>query len=429
MKIRAITIGQKLPFFNDNITFRTKVEEKLRNLSEFCDDLVDELDKENIEVETRRISTQPIISNIDTWKNPESISQKISFIEDQMKILQDLTKNNNFQYFSSCIMLANELSNINHLEHLITSKIPEILGNVDNFFTSLNVSSRDKGINLKALKFCSKIIKNLSIPEPFNNLKFCMSTNVKEDTPFFPAAYHLSEPPKFGLALEMADEVVKTFETYTTLSDLKDKLKNRFNEIYEQLTKICERTSKRAGIEFSGMDFSPAPFPTINKSIGTAIEQLNFEHFGIYGSLIGVGLIKSSIPKRDKVIGFSGFMQPILEDFTISKRVAEEKVSLESLLLYSTICGTGLDCVPLPGNITEREIFYLLLDICTISLALDKPLTARLMPFPGKKSGDEINFDFEYFAKSSKVMNMKRLRDIEKNDLFYREEDFFNPYK
>jgi hypothetical protein len=81
------------------------------------------------------------------------------------------------------------------------------------------------------------------------------------------------------------------------------------------------------------------------------------------------------------------------------------------------MCGTGLDCVPLPGDISIRELFYILLDICTISLRLRKPLTARLMPIPGKKAGDEINFDFEYFAPS-KIMSIRRLKDEGKNDLF-----------
>ncbi|MFX0048867.1 MAG: DUF711 family protein, partial [Candidatus Hermodarchaeota archaeon] len=85
-----------------------------------------------------------------------------------------------------------------------------------------------------------------------------------------------------------------------------------------------------------------------------------------------------------------------------------------------TICGTGLDCVPLPGNITERELFYILLDLCTISLRLNKPLTARLMPIPDKNVGDIVDFDFEYFA-SSKVLDVRRLQSTE-NDLFSSKE-------
>ncbi|MHA1467726.1 MAG: DUF711 family protein, partial [Promethearchaeota archaeon] len=123
--------------------------------------------------------------------------------------------------------------------------------------------------------------------------------------------------------------------------------------------------------------------------------------------------------------GFSGLMQPVFEDYTIAKRLSENKFNLDSLLLYSTMCGTGLDCIPLPGDISERELFYILLDICTLSIKLNKPLTARLMPIPGKKAGDDVNFDFEYFAPT-KVIEFRRLGHPRKNDLFNRDEDTFN---
>ena len=88
------------------------------------------------------------------------------------------------------------------------------------------------------------------------------------------------------------------------------------------------------------------------------------------------------------------------------------------------MCGTGLDCIPLPGDITERELFYILLDMCTISVILDKPLTARLMPIPGKQAGDPVEFEFEYFAPS-KVMDIRRLDDAREDDLFSRKEKSF----
>ncbi len=427
MKIRSITMGQNIPYSEVMSSFTNNIAEIINPSSEFCDELVEEFDKVGLEVESRRICTQPLISDI---KNRYSFNtiDNASMITEKIRFLQEQCKKAKFTYFSSCMILADRMKDVSNFESVLTSEIPNSLEELDDFFSSILVSSTTEGINLKALKYCSKIIKRLSIPDPFNNLKFCMSSNVKADTPFFPAAYHFSESPKFSLALEMADEVVKIFDNYTSLNNLKENLKKKFNDIYEPLVETCNRVSRKLKIEFYGIDFSPAPFPTYERSIGTAIEQLNFNHFGIYGSLLGVGLIKSCIPKKEKVIGFSGFMQPVLEDFTISKRVHEGKVSMESLLLYSAICGTGLDCIPLPGNITERELFYILLDVCSLSLALNKPLTARLMPITGKSPGDEVDFDFEYFAKS-KVLNIQKLAENKKNDLFYRDEDLINLYK
>jgi hypothetical protein len=76
------------------------------------------------------------------------------------------------------------------------------------------------------------------------------------------------------------------------------------------------------------------------------------------------------------------------------------------LLLYSTVCGTGLDTIPLPGDVTVDELAAILLDVATLSLVADKPLTARLMPIPGKEAGEMTDFDFPYFA-NGRVMETR----------------------
>jgi uncharacterized protein (UPF0210 family) len=98
-------------------------------------------------------------------------------------------------------------------------------------------------------------------------------------------------------------------------------------------------------------------------------------------------------------------MQPVLEDSVLAKRAAEGTLTIKDALLYSAVCGTGLDTVPLPGDTTAEQLMPLLLDLSALALRLDKPLTARLMPIPGKKAGDETNFDFGFFA-NSRVMSL-----------------------
>ena len=84
---------------------------------------------------------------------------------------------------------------------------------------------------------------------------------------------------------------------------------------------------------------------------------------------------------------------------------AEGTLTVKDLLLYSAVCGTGLDTVPLAGDVSKGQIAALLLDIAAMSLRLAKPLTARLMPIPGKQAGDKTEFDFAFFA-NSRVMEL-----------------------
>lgn len=424
MKIRAITIGQKIPLLNQNSKLESFMRDKLSGLSNFNRELTERFKSIGIEVQTKRFCSQPIVSYEDQMHD-QNLNQTLLALHDQFSLIEYLVSNFDFDYFACCTVLADQhIEKYGIYEKLLLGEVPSFIMRRQKFFTSLLAASSQYGINLSALRSGAKIIKKLSNPDPFNNLQFCVSSNVKPDTPFFPAAYHVSEKPAFSLALEMADEVVEVFEQSKNITEAQIKLKERFNEIYEMLVHISENIGSKYGINFHGIDFSPAPYPTKPKSIGTAFEKLNYEYFGAYGSLIGVALIKNAIPQKEKVIGFSGFMPSVLEDFTISKSLSENKFNLDTLLLYSTMCGTGLDCLPLPGDITEQELFYILLDICTISIRLNKPLTARLMPIPGGIAGDDVDFDFEYFAPS-KIMKIRRLAGDNKNDIFHSKEKIF----
>jgi uncharacterized protein len=93
-------------------------------------------------------------------------------------------------------------------------------------------------------------------------------------------------------------------------------------------------------------------------------------------------------------------MLPLLEDATLAKRGAQGVLTVTDLLLYASVCGTGLDTIPLPGDTTVEQIYAVLLDLAGLSLRLTKPLTARLMPIPGRQAGDETGFEFEFFANS-----------------------------
>ncbi|MFX0031310.1 MAG: DUF711 family protein [Candidatus Hodarchaeota archaeon] len=424
MKIRAITIGQKLPFLVEDNELQSSLEKKLETFYSINRDLTRRFKDINIDVQTKRLCSQPILT-YEQQVYEKNLNETLARIHNQLGIIEQLIKEYEIDYFAACTVLADiQIEKYGVYEKLFLNEVPQFIKRREKFFTSLHVASTDYGLNLSALRSAAKIIKDLSEPDPFNNLKFCVSSNVTPDTPFFPAAYHITERPSFGLALEMADEVVKAFEGSKNLEEAQKNLKNRFNEIYNDLITICEQVAKEYYIDFHGLDFSPAPYPTIEKSIGTAFEKLGYEYFGAHGSLLGVALIKNAIPRKEKIIGFSGFMPSVLEDYAISKSLSENKLNLDTLLLYSTICGTGLDCVPLPGDITPRELFYILLDMCIISIKFDKPLTARLIPIPGRGSGDPVDFDFEYFA-SSTVMDIRRLEDSKKDDIYFSKEKSF----
>jgi uncharacterized protein len=255
------------------------------------------------------------------------------------------------------------------------------------------------GIDLSAARACAEVIvKCASIEQNgFANLQFAALANVNAGAPFFPAAYHDSDQALFSIATESADLAVQAFKEAKTIEEARGNLISEIEKHGKRLTEVA----RSLHCKFGGIDFSLAPFPSEEQSLGTAFEKLGVPRIGLHGSLLAAALLTEAIDRaRFLHTGFSGLMMPILEDAILAKRAAQGILTVKDVLLYSAVCGTGLDTIPLPGNTTAEQITPLLLDLCALALRLDKPLTARLMPIPNKKSGDETNFDFAFFSPS-----------------------------
>jgi uncharacterized protein (UPF0210 family) len=168
-----------------------------------------------------------------------------------------------------------------------------------------------------------------------------------------------------------------------------------------KLEETSTTLAKTYNMDFKGLDFSSAPYPTRDISVGAALENLGLPALGLSGSLAAAAFLMDALDKASfQRTGFNGLMLPLLEDAVLAQRGAEGTLTITDLLLYSAVCGTGLDTLPIPGDASPEQIQAILLDIAALALRLDKPLTARLMPIPGKKAGEDTGFDFEYFANS-----------------------------
>jgi uncharacterized protein (UPF0210 family) len=192
---------------------------------------------------------------------------------------------------------------------------------------------------------------------------------------------------------------VESFAEAGTVAQARDNLRATIDDTCSRIERVSQVLANEYDMQYGGIDFSLAPYPETARSIGHAVECLGIDAFGANGTLFATALLTRAIRATEhKLCGFSGVMYPVLEDQTLAARSAEALYGLDSLLLYSTVCGTGLDTVPLPGDVSVDELAAVLLDVATLSIAANKPLTARLMPIPGKQSGEMTEFDFAYFA-------------------------------
>jgi hypothetical protein len=288
--------------------------------------------------------------------------------------------------------------------------IPEAIAAARNLFYGGVMADMKRGIDIPAMRACADVIVKCAHIEPngFANLQFAALANVKPGAAFFPAAYHQGRSVAFALATESADLSVEAFAHAKSVKEGRENLIRSIEKHGKQLAKLSH--SLRANYQspkFLGIDFSLAPFPDDAHSLGNAVEKMGVPKIGLHGSLAAAALLTEAIDRATfPRTGFSGFMQPVLEDSVLATRAAERTLTIKDALLYSAVCGTGLDTTPLPGDTTADQLTSLLLDLSALALRLDKPLTARLMPIPGRKAGDETNFDFGFF-KNSRVMALE----------------------
>ena len=162
---------------------------------------------------------------------------------------------------------------------------------------------------------------------------------------------------------------------------------------------LAERQAADLGVEFGGIDLSPAPDG--DDSIAAAMELAGHGPIGGPGTLalaaaITAGVQGTSLP----TCGYCGLMLPVMEDVVLAQRWADDRIRVEQLLSYSAVCGTGLDTVPLPGDCSADQMAKLICDVGSLAVRLRKPLSARLLPVPGKSAGERTGFSSPYLVNT-----------------------------
>ncbi len=285
--------------------------------------------------------------------------------------------------------------------------IPQVIAATQSVFLSGLMTIPGQGVSLQAARACAEVIERTAPLEPngFANLRFAALANVPPGTPFFPASYfdphRMGEGFSFALATESADLAIEAFSGASSLEQARQSLVMGVENHAAELAAVSGVLVSRFQVNFSGIDFTLAPFPQESLSVGAALERLGLPAFGWHGSLAAAAILTDTLDRAEfRRAGFNGLFLPVLEDSRLATRAAQGVLSLKDLLLYSAVCGTGLDTVPLPGDTTAGQIYPVLLDLAALSQRLDKPLTARLMPVPGKQAGEFTTFDFPFFANS-----------------------------
>jgi uncharacterized protein (UPF0210 family) len=270
--------------------------------------------------------------------------------------------------------------------------LADVLQNTKSLYGSVVVANSDT-VNWPAVRAAARVTRQLSesTPRSEGTFRFAALANVPANSPFFPSAYSSGGGRKFAVGLESANTVTAAFTGATDVADAKRRLTELYYPQTFDVEDIAKKLDRQLAWIYLGMDLSPAPGK--DASIGAAIEALTKQPFGAGGTLTAAATITAALKEIGaRKVGYSGLMLPVLEDPVLAGRWNAGLVTIDALLSYSAVCGTGLDTIPLPGNIGEEALSRIIGDVASLSVKWNKPLSARLMPISGKQAGERTEF-------------------------------------
>lgn len=393
-KVRTITSFLTLTY--DKTTWKEKIE----RASLFGGALAKDFNKNGYEVQSIRIVTNAFGEYLDT-SSLESARKDMQLLSDVLQ--SDSMPNIRIRF---AIGEAKTSKEIEILPYLIKE-----FGDICNI--CVNIPADDLGVADKDLTLhCAKAVQKISqiTPRGEGNFNFTINYNCKPLIPYFPASYHNSSSDDcFALGLESPDLLVEALKSLEYEENHNIKMQNSYSIMTESLQyhvtniiNITNNFSHSYKTKFAGIDTSAAPSKDCSSMVDV-YQLLGVPYFGAAGTLEASALLTRVFKgqKGCELIGFSGLMLAVVEDTGLALATTKNEFDIRALLQYSSVCGIGLDTVPIEGDTTVEKITDICMDTGTLAFRLNKPLTVRLFPVPNLKAGDITSFQSDDLCNSA----------------------------
>lgn len=253
----------------------------------------------------------------------------------------------------------------------------------------------NSGLNKPLLMSSAALTRKLSQETPMGmgNFSFCVSFCVGGGTPFFPSGYSHPGPSSFAIGLENSDVLCSAMKDAGGSAHGILRFQEDYQKICNGMESLFIGIERETGVPCLGLDTSLAPSLDPGESLALAFEWAGAP-LGSPGSLgfcADVTRVLKDVAVRKT--GYRGLMLSVLEDPGLCAIADEGRLTVSMLLLMSSVCGVGLDTVPIPGNVSEADLMRLYADTAALALKWNKPLSARLFPVSGKSAGERTAFD------------------------------------
>lgn len=362
--------------------------ERVQRANEHCNRLAKKLAAAGFETQTIRVVANPFGEYLDC-SSPSSAKQGMAKLA---AILEGLNGDLRMRF---AIGEAVTKAEIDLLPDLIRD-----YGDICN--SCVNFSATEAFfIDDDLLEVSARAVQQIAAKTPRGegNFNFTVNFNCPSFIPYFPAGYHRGEQGNaYVLGLETPDLLVDTLKGFspnlsfeTRLCEGKKMMQTSLQQSIDHILKVVE--TFESDFAFLGIDSSAAPSKDCSSMVDV-YRMLGVPHFGAAGTIAASSVLTSVFKSITGVplMGFSGLMLALTEDQGLANASIDGELDLTSLLANSAVCGIGLDTVPVPGDVTASQLCRVFQDTATLAFRLNKPLTVRVFPVPGKQAGDMTEF-------------------------------------
>lgn len=288
-------------------------------------------------------------------------------------------------------------------DRVLIESLPDVFAETKRVCSFLNVGTNTAGLNLDAINLIGPMLRETSLKtkDAIGCAKFVVFANAPEDNPFMAGAFHgIGEPDitlNVGISGPGVVNSVVEKNRDCDLTQLSEIIKRTVFKITRGGELIGRELAANLGIPFGIVDISLAPTTAAGDSVANIIEAFGIESVGSHGSTLAVALLMDAVKKggamaSGNVGGLSGTFIPISEDQGMISAVKNGRLSLDKLEALTSVCSVGLDMFAIPGDTPDAVINAIIADELAIGVINNKTTAVRVIPVPGKKAGDSVDF-------------------------------------
>lgn len=398
LDIRTVTMGISL--FDCGDENPKKAQQKIYDkMMAYSEHLVHEAEEVSLKYGTAIINKRLSVTPMAFVAGASSLEDYSSYA----LVLDKVAKETGVDFVGGFSALVQ--SSMTQADRILIDSIPQALSQTDRVCSSINLASSKTGINMDAVAKMGKVIKKTADltkdQDALGCAKLVVFCNGVDDNPFMAGAFH-------GPSLGDACIHVGVSGPGVVKSALEKVRGESFQKVSEQIKKtafkmtrmgelVAREVADRLQVPFASIDLSLAPTPAIGDSVARILEEIGLDSVGFHGTTAALAMLNDAVKKggimaSSHVGGLSGAFIPVSEDEGMIAAAEGGRLTFDKLEAMTSVCSVGLDMIAIPGDTTAATISGMIADEAAIGMINHKTTAVRVIPVPGKKAGDIVNF-------------------------------------